>query len=83
MGEDLDDQLYKMCEFFGTENLYHFIEQHRIEVKPEVMKVIYKHLDTKPVWENMLSTSNIRHFDVRALDLLNKLLNMNAVWLLG
>lgn len=79
VGTDADEQLMKFCEFFGTKDLYQFIKEKEIEVSEETMQLIYKHIETKPMYEQMLSPGNIKYFDTKAIDLLNKMLNMHPV----
>lgn len=79
VGADVNEQLAKLCEFFGTHDLYQFIKKKNIELEPHIMELVYKNLDKKPLWESLLNTSNVRYFDTRAVDLLNKMLNMDPV----
>ena len=83
VGKDADEQLIRLCEFFGTKGLYKFIKKQGIEVEPKVMDVIYANLDKRPVWESLLTVSNLKFFDVKGVDLLERLLSMDPVRLLG
>ena len=71
-GSDNDDQLVKIAQFMGTEDLQDYVKNYKLSIKSFVAKRL-KNWEKQP-WDKLIHKGNKHLVTDEALDLLDKML---------
>ena len=78
LGKDLDEQLEKTAYFLGSFPLIEFIKRNKLALDPKKDVMLSKYQFSDFVWETLIDTNNHHLFDANGLDLMKKLMDMDA-----
>ena len=76
-GEDLNDQLFKIVDFFGFQEVENYLNKYKNEAKINQKTLNIIKSCTKKEWKSFINTNNKYLINDEALDLLDKLLKFD------
>ena len=79
LGKDLDEQLDKLVEFFGSADLLNYAKNMNHTIDEEMNRRLLAHIEKNTLWEVYCDSSNVHLFDESGFDLVNKLMCMDPV----
>lgn len=78
LGRDLEEQLEKTAYFLGSFPLLDFIKRYDLPINPKIDNMLRKYQFSDFVWESLIDPMNNHLFDKNGLDLMKKLMDMDA-----
>ena len=79
MGRDLDEQLLKTAETFGSQRLLDYCKECNIDLSPKRRNILKAYAFNRIFWKQFQSPGNDHLVNSDALDLLDKMLRVHPV----